>query len=175
MKTQWSYYLLLCLVIACSTKGTKHNVSNSTEFFFKSSDKDSVIASIDLSEQETNKYAKQFTITASKSIEIPLVHRYHIVGLEFYPSYYEEIIVSKGDKISIELSDGMLSFFKTNDDKKEEINTIQQQIIFDSSGYQNLQKQTQLFLETKINNQTRKNDDVLSLLQHQLKYFHGCF
>lgn len=175
MKTQWSYYLLLCLVIACSTKGTKHNVSNSTEFFFKSSDKDSVIASIDLSEQETKKDAKQFTITASKSIEIPLVHRYHIVGLEFYPSYYEEIIVSKGDKISIEHSDGMLSFFKTNDDKKEEINTIQQQIIFDSSGYQNLQKQTQLFLETKINNQTRKNDDVLSLLQHQLKYFHGVF
>jgi len=175
MKTQWSYYLLLCLVIACSTKDTKHNVSNSTEFFFKSSDKDSIIANIDLSEQETKKYAKQFTITASKSTEIPLVHGYHIVGLEYYPSYYGEIIVPKGDKISIELNDGMLSFFKTNEDKKVKINTIQQQIIFDSLGYQNLQKQTQLFLETKINNQTRKNNDALSLLQHYLKYFDDVF
>ena len=59
--------------------------------------------------------------------------------------------------------------------KKVKINTIQQQIIFDSLGYQNLQKQTQLFLETKINNQTRKNNDALSLLQHYLKYFDDVF
>ncbi len=171
MKKKCFFYLYICFLLACSSKKSVHTNPNSIEITFNSSDTSSILASLDLTEQEKKCYTDNFTVVASSSTNIPLIDNYHLLGLQYYPSYYGEIIVAKGDKIIVEQSNGKLVFSKQNDDERTPINTIEQQLIFDSQQYSNLQKQTQLLLDAKSMNKSQRDMAMSNLLKFDKAYY----
>jgi thiol-disulfide isomerase/thioredoxin len=175
MKKQIWFCLCLCFLAACVSKNTNQPTTNTVEIAFNSSDKTPILTSIDLSEEERKSHAARFSISPANSTETPLIDNYHLLGVEYYPSFYGEIIVAKGDKITIELIDGKPNFSKIVDNKKQVVRTVENQVVFNAQQYKNLQEQIQLALKTNKTDKAERDAEIGSVLELSKTYYNTVF
>lgn len=175
MKNVLLIYVSILLIAACSPEKNKMTASDSIEIVFYSSDEAPINIDVDFTNEEQKRYVNRFTVLPSNSVKIPLAADVHLLGVELYPTFYKNILVSKGDKIIVENAEGELSFYKINNDKKEVINVVEHQIIFDIEKYKNLQEQSQNIITINGTSNIDHNAKVNSFLVLNKAYYDDVF
>jgi thiol-disulfide isomerase/thioredoxin len=171
MKKMWYFLLFVCFSVACSCEKSNPTNLNSVEVTYYSSEKDSINVGIDLTEQEEKHHQGGFDILSSNTLEIPLIDNYHILGVGCYPLFNGEIIVSKGDKIKVERTNGKISIFKVNNGAIKVVNVVEHQIIFNAQKYYNLEEQTQHILEVNKMNKVERDANINDYLELVKAYY----